>query len=676
MKERIEEKEMFMLDVPDLPPPNVHKRDGPPLPTNLAEASSQFGLRRAGGVQSLQLELDWRVTMPGNRPPTHEQVAQADAPYEAETKAKAKDNIKSFLGRLNRDPGAAGVFGEEEPEVKVGGAWARDNLKLVLTKEEREKLYGRRELEVVEDGEFEESVPVDTCEPIRDEGVPLPTQTSFVPLSFGSENPRGSWNMDVESAEYEGFEQQEFDELDEEYGAYEQPQVHQGSEFQREYDDYLEQQQEYDELEEQPNYEDDPEQQQIYEDELVDSQPEQIQEREPVDDWFEILEQTQEDPRQIQEDHDIQVDDSPQPARTLPTAINDTARALVRPDPTNLEIPPEWKDVQPGHSARHKLASFMHARTGMPQPDVDVDVRPASPPPAPEPEPVAEPERTGPYPIPPEFQSMLTLAPYDPVGGVDPECYRIIASMQVIQHRALVQRLEHPSINLQIVERAGEAVSGPLSWQDAGPPLHGASFAIDPCTAVVLVPLADLPCPEAVPALSRLLQNLLNRYDTVALILEACSKSKSAVELDPFTPPARKALASVRRGVALINGSLSRTGIKVGIARDVEECALLVRGAVNSAAREWAGAWEVWGSREWVGDDELPEEMELSSVPSMNVFASITILAQTTIDELLGLSPEERSTLFGPSVGSARIDALNEAIEKGRERVELMGGVE
>ncbi|CAE7202187.1 unnamed protein product, partial [Rhizoctonia solani] len=138
LKEKMEEKEMFMLDVPDLPPPNVHERDGPPLPTNLAEASAQLGLGRAGGVQSLQLELEWRVTMPGERLPTREQAAQADSPYEAETKAKAKCDIKSLIERLNREPGALGVFRQEEPRIETGGAWARDNLKMILTKGEME----------------------------------------------------------------------------------------------------------------------------------------------------------------------------------------------------------------------------------------------------------------------------------------------------------------------------------------------------------------------------------------------------------------------------------------------------------------------------------------------------------------------------------------------------------
>ncbi|KDN38623.1 hypothetical protein RSAG8_09410, partial [Rhizoctonia solani AG-8 WAC10335] len=637
LKERMEEKEMFMLDVPDLPAPNVHKRDGPPLPANLAETSSQLGLCRAGGVQSLQLELEWRITTPGERLPTREEAAQADSPYEAETKAKAKENIKSLRARLSREPGAIGAFREEEPRVEVGGAWARENLKLILTKGDREMLYGR----VAEDADLEDTAPVDTYVPLRDEGVPLPTQTTFVPLSFGSEQQRESWDVEVEPVEYGDFEQQGYDELEQDgFDALEQNQGFEGFE----YEDDLGLQ-EYAELEQQPNYEDDLEQEQNYEEPSYS----------PVD-------QTQTDPRPNLNDH-AQIEDSP--ARHSPTSTSDAAREIVRPDPANLEIPLEWKDVQPSHSAKHKLASFMHARTGKPPTAVDVDV--CSPTPAPAP----EPERTGPYPIPQEVQPMLSLTPHEQAEG-SVQQYRIIAGMQVIQRRALVQRLEHS--NLQLVERGGDVVEGAFSWQDTGPPLHGASFAIDPCTAVVLVPLADLPCPDAVPALSRLLQSLLNRYDSVNLVLEAYSKSTS--ELDPFTPPARKALASVRRALALINGSLGRTGVKVGIARSVGECASLVRGAVDGAAREWAGAWEVWGAREWVGDDELPEETELSSVPSMNPFASVTLLAQTTIDKLLDLSPEERRALFGPSIGSARIDALNEAIEKGRERVEQIRGIE
>ncbi|CAE6492721.1 unnamed protein product [Rhizoctonia solani] len=598
LKERMEEKEMFMLDVPDLPAPNVHKRDGPPLPVNLAETSSQLGLCRAGGVQSLQLELEWRITIPGERLPTREEAAQADSPYEAETKVKAKENIKSLRARLSREPGAIGVLREEEPRVEVGGAWARENLKLILTKGDREMLYGGR---VAEDADLEDTAPVDTYVPLRDEGVPLPTQTTFVPLSFGSEQQRESWDVEVGPVEYgdfekqgyEGLQQQGYDELEQDgFDALEQNTGFEG--FEDEDDLGL---QEYTELEQQPNYEDDLEQEQNYQEPSyspVDQVQEREHEREHVDDWFEILEQTQTDPRPNLNDH-AQIEDSP--ARHSPTSTSDAAREIVRPDPTNLEIPLEWKDVQPSHSAKHKLASFMHARTGKPSTAVDVDV----PCPTPTPAPAPEPERTGPYPIPQEVQPMLSLTFHEQAEG-SVQQYRIIAGMQVIQRRALVQRLEHS--NLQLVERGGEVVEGAFSWQDTGPPLHGASFAIDPCTAVVLVPLADLPCPDAVPALSRLLQSLLNRYDSVNLVLEAYSKSTS--ELDPFTPPARKALASVRRALALINGSLGRTGVKVGIARSVGECASLVRGAVDGAAREWVGAWEVWGAREWVGDDELP----------------------------------------------------------------------
>ncbi|CAE6462545.1 unnamed protein product [Rhizoctonia solani] len=665
MKERIEEKEMFMLDVPDLPPPNVHKHDGPPMPINLAETSSQLGLCRAGGIQSLQIELDWRVTIPGERHPTHEQVAKADVPYEIETKSEAKGKIKSFLARLDQEPVAAGVFEGEEPTVEIGGAWARENMKLILTKGERERLYGvRREPQNVDDEHLEVSIPMDTCEPALGEGAFSHTQTTFVPLSFGLE-PREGW--DVEPVGYDNFDPQGYepDELGYQEDQTLELQTHQGAEV--EHDDFGEYR--HEEVEE-PNYEDE---NQPAQDELEDSQvifeKDRVPEREPVVDWFEILEQTQ-DASQDQVDY-IEIEDSPPPVRTPSRVQNDATRELLHPGPTDLEIRSEWRDLQPSHLVGQKLASFMYARTGKPQQVVNVDAHSHSL----EPEAFPEPERTGPYPIPSEIETMLALRPHESEQEHEPVRYKIISNMQVIQHRALVQALEDPSVNLQLVERAGEVLEV-SPWQDAGPPLHGASFAIDPYTAAVLVPLADLPGPDAVPALSRLVQSLLGRYDTIALVLEAYSKSKSNVELDPFTPPARKALGAVRRAIALINGSLAREGVKVGIARNVAECARLVRGVVDVAAQEWDGAWEVWGSREWIGDEEVSEERELSLVPAMNVFASITILAQTTIDELLTQSPEERSALFAPSIGAVRIAALNEAIEQGRERVEQMDGVE
>ncbi|KAF8757045.1 hypothetical protein RHS01_04108, partial [Rhizoctonia solani] len=599
MKERFEEKEMFMLD--------------------------------AGGIQSLQLELDWRVTIPGERPPTHEQVVKVDAPYGDETKSEAKGMIKSFLARLDREPAAAGVFEEEEPEVDMGGIRARDDMKLVLTKEEREMLYGaRRKPQLVDDEHFDDSIPTGIHESVAEEGAPVPTQTSFVPLSFGSERPEEIWDMDSQPIEYEESDYPvhkvagQENELEYQEHHTLEPQTHTGYEPESTcYGDSGDQG--YGQPKEYLNDED--EQPPIYQDEL-DSQV--------------AIEKDQTQGQHL-------VEDSPPPIRTL---SNDVARVLVRPDSTNLEIPLEWKDVQPSHLVKHKLASFMHVRTGKPQPVTDMDVRPRSL----EPEPYPDPERTGPYPIPSDIQAMLTLAPKE-LEDSEPVRYRIVCSMQVIQNRALVQALEHPNVNLELIERGGE-VAGVFPWQDVSPPLHGASLAIDPCTAVILVPLADLPCPDAVPALSRLLQSLLSRYDTISLVLEAYSKSKSNIELDPFTP--------------LLERHLRR----VGIARCAEECAKLVRRVVCLAAQEWDGAWEVWGTREWIGDEEFFEEPELSSVPGMNLFASITILAQTTIDELLTMSPEERSRLFEPSVGPVRIAALNDAIERGRERVERMEGVE
>ncbi|CAE7160695.1 unnamed protein product, partial [Rhizoctonia solani] len=421
LKEKMEEKEMFMLDVPDLPPPNVHERDGPPLPTNLAEASAQLGLGRAGGVQSLQLELEWRVTMPGERLPTREEAAQVDSPFEAETKMKAKGDIKSLIERLNREPGALSVFRQEEPRIETGGAWARDNLKMILTKGEMERLYGAGR--VIEDEDLEET-SLDTYQPLRDEGAPLATQTTFVPLYFGSSR-RESWDMEAEPMDYEDFGRN--DEVAQEDFDYLPEQIYEG-ELQQ---DDLGLEQEFADVEEQLNYEEQLQEPSYPVDQVLGA----------VDDWFEILEQTQAD----SPNNHIQDEELP------PSPTTDAARELVRPDLTNLEIPLEWKDVQPSHSAKHKLASFMHARTGKPQPVVQIK----SPSPIRAPAPAPEPERTVPYPIPSEIQAMLTIAPSD---AAEPQVYRIIASMQVIQHRALVQKLEDPSINLQLVERAGQVV--------------------------------------------------------------------------------------------------------------------------------------------------------------------------------------------------------------------------
>ncbi|KAG9097491.1 hypothetical protein FRC07_010785, partial [Ceratobasidium sp. 392] len=364
--------------------------------------------------------------------------------------------------------------------------------------------------------------------------------------------------------------------------------------------------------------------------------------------------------------------------------------------------------VQPDYSAPNKLAEFMYARAKASILSVDPPITSipsplASPPPE---APVAErpaPGESPLYPIPQEVRSLLTLSP-DDSSTEEPEPFRILATMDLIQHRALVVALQHPSVGLQLVERSSaypnpSTDTGPSwSWRDTTTPLHGASLALDPNTALVLIPLAELASPDAVPALSRLLQSLLTRFEWIGLVLEAYPRPKPQSRtstlgidqtdenftLDPFTPPALKSLSALRRALALLHNAFGLVpvagtgGVEVGIGRNAQETAGIVRCAVNRAVESWRAregrAGEVWGGREWVQDDECTqEEQELANVPRMNIFAAITVLAQTTVDELLSMTAEERTRIFGPSITESKVVALNEVIAQGQARVEMIG---
>lgn len=84
-----------------------------------------------------------RVTMPGQRIPTHEQAAHVDSLCPSETKTQAKDALKSLQEKLNRDPGARRVFENEHAKEQVVQAGVRTGDALILTRQERHRVFGK-----------------------------------------------------------------------------------------------------------------------------------------------------------------------------------------------------------------------------------------------------------------------------------------------------------------------------------------------------------------------------------------------------------------------------------------------------------------------------------------------------------------------------------------------------
>ncbi|KAG9084820.1 hypothetical protein FS749_004922 [Ceratobasidium sp. UAMH 11750] len=419
-----------------------------------------------------------------------------------------------------------------------------------MTREEREKVYRRRPSDKEQHADPPSEEAESELQPNEYNHTPPrtepETQASFVPLSFGTYGPQSQWNEPS------------------------QP-------------DYMPEPEPYSSPAEQLAYK-----QSWIDDSGYYDQEIEMQEAEGDDRyWFEILSQTQplvQDIQSADEATMVGVGDGIVGTEVEVEPGLGVEDSALTTEPVT-EIPIQGPDIeatrttplQPEHSASSKLAAFMHLKAKPPSHVAP----PVAPSPSPHPQapapgqPTAKESSSNPtpgeplYPIPDEIRPLITLTPDT---TTDPEPFKILANMQMMHHRALVSALEHPSINLHLVERSPccptDSAPTTWSWQDTFTPLHGASFALDPSTAIVLVPLVELASPDAVPALSRLLQSVLTRFEWVGLILEAYPRPKpqtrqpdpspelDSFTLNPFTPPTLKSLSALRRALVLLHNAL------------------------------------------------------------------------------------------------------------------------
>jgi hypothetical protein len=179
-------------------------------------------------------------------------------------------------------------------------------------------------------------------------------------------------------------------------------------------------------------------------------------------------------------------------------------------------------------------------------------------------------------------------------------CY--LASMALIQKRALVRVLQDPECRVHLVERYV---------------LGGADIVMDPDTAVLVASLLALP-PQVEGLADRISQTSW-RYTHILIIFEAFPSantftaeiSTNNVKLVPyaFSPPILKAVKKLRRLLTIAEGcGTKNTGCEVqwAFANDVGEAALFVR-AFGNLAQEWAfngGGNALWQDRGWLQVDE------------------------------------------------------------------------
>ncbi|KAI0334386.1 hypothetical protein GY45DRAFT_1367576 [Cubamyces sp. BRFM 1775] len=242
-----------------------------------------------------------------------------------------------------------------------------------------------------------------------------------------------------------------------------------------------------------------------------------------------------------------------------------------------------------------------------------------------------------------------------------------MASVGLIQKRAFVRALSS-LCNVDLVERE-QLASGSEELQ----------LILDCDTAVFFAPVETLP--TRVDALTASLTQLSWRFARLLLVLEcypsSCNyRNDRGLAAKPrasvWSPPVVKAVKKLRRDVGIADGVQTKriaTVVEYAFAHTVEEAAAFVRlyGDAAAAAAECVEA--VWGDRSWLTHDERDGEYDLCGVDGMNLFAASLLLSQTSLEDFLEKSADERLLDFEELIGMQRLTQFN--IEMAR-RLEVM----
>ncbi|KAI8995275.1 hypothetical protein BD414DRAFT_410707 [Trametes punicea] len=269
---------------------------------------------------------------------------------------------------------------------------------------------------------------------------------------------------------------------------------------------------------------------------------------------------------------------------------------------------------------------------------------------------------------PPELIDDRTLRL--PGGYVRPNILHIyMASMDLIQRRALVRTLAS-SYAVELVER--ERLS--LRSQD----LH---LILDCDTAVFFASVEALPIRG--DALVASLTESSWRFNRLLLVFE-CYPSSWSYKGDKdltdreianvWSSPVVKAVKKLRRDLSIAEGVEAKplaTTIEYAFANTVEEAAAFTRlfgDLVQARADVPKSTWE---EREWLTHDERDGEFDLSGVQGMNLFAASLLLSHTTLEDFLEMSSHERVLQYGQLVGMDRITQFNIYMTRRLEAIQL-----
>ncbi|KAI1793183.1 hypothetical protein LXA43DRAFT_886164 [Ganoderma leucocontextum] len=237
-----------------------------------------------------------------------------------------------------------------------------------------------------------------------------------------------------------------------------------------------------------------------------------------------------------------------------------------------------------------------------------------------------------------------------------------MASLSLVQKRALVRALA-ACCAVDIVEREcpGDSSANPDSED----------LILDCNTAVLFASLELLPARAA--GLLALLTRLSWRYAHLLVVFEcypsAWDYSGDATRTTAdervasvWSPPVVKAVRNLKRDLAIAEGLQTKceaSVVEYAFANSPAEAAAFARTYGDSAEARDATSGDVWGQRLWLTHEERDGEYDLCGVDGMNLFASCLLLSQVSLEDFLETTPEERLLEYGTLVGVDRIVRFN-----------------
>ncbi|KAL1951153.1 hypothetical protein VTO73DRAFT_302 [Trametes versicolor] len=247
--------------------------------------------------------------------------------------------------------------------------------------------------------------------------------------------------------------------------------------------------------------------------------------------------------------------------------------------------------------------------------------------------------------------------------------HRYMASLELIQKRALVRALT-TCCAVELVER-----------EQLGPDAENVDLILDCDTAVLFLSVESLP--SRGEAAMALLGRLSWRFSRLLVVFECYPSSWNYKGDQDFTgkpvasawsPPVVKAVKKLRRDLAIAEGVQTKRGatvVEYAFANTAQEAAIFVRmyGDIAETQDETGGA--LWGERVWLTQDERDGEYDLGGVSGMNIFVAALLLYQTTLEDFLEKSAEDRLLEYSDLVGVERMTRFNVEMARRLEAMQL-----